>query len=119
TKLFPEAQFTGSFQHHNAVDIRVSPDNYLTPYNVVHLTADTMFLYGGGYGDKGGTGSFVAGVDPSTLSMVWSNQLVNTVAADEWDYPGVLSALSDGYLYVIYGYRLAKLDPRDGSVVAG
>jgi hypothetical protein len=119
TKLFSEANFNGSFEHDNVVNARVSSDDYLTPYNVIYLSAEAMFLYGGGYGDKGGTGAFVARVDPTTLSMVWSNQLINTVEANEWDYPGVISALKDGYLYVIYGYRLAKLDPRDGSVVAG
>src|SRR5437016_11941571 len=40
TKLFSQAEFTGSFQHHNVVDVRVSPDSYQTPYNIVHLTAD-------------------------------------------------------------------------------
>jgi hypothetical protein len=43
--------------------------------------------------------------------------LIDTNQTDEWNYPGVLSALRDGYLYQIYGYRLAKLDPRDGSVI--
>jgi len=118
TKLFPEANFNGSFNQDNVVNARVSPDDYLTLYNVVYLNAQAMFLYGGGYGDKGGTGAFVARVDPSTLSMVWSNQLVNTVEANEWDYPGVLSLLKDGYLYIIYGYRIAKLDPKNGSIVA-
>jgi hypothetical protein len=61
----------------------------------------------------------VARVDPTTLRTVWSNQLIDTVQTNEWDYPGVVSALRDGFLYVIYGYRLAKLDPRDGHVVGG
>src|SRR5262245_45468067 len=72
TKPFPEAKFTGSLNQDNVVEVRVSPDDYLTPYNVVNVSAEMMFLYGGGYGDQGGTGSFVAGVDPRTLSMVWS-----------------------------------------------
>lgn len=119
THLFSRANFDGSFARENLVSARVSPDDYLTPYNVIYLSADSMFVYGGGYGDKGGTGAFVARVDPTTLKSVWFNQLINTVETDEWDYPGVVSALHDGYLYVIYGYRLAKLDPRDGRVVAG
>ena len=44
-------------------------------------------------------------------TTVWFNQLINTVETNEWNYPGVLSALKDGFLYLIYGYRLAKLDP--------
>jgi hypothetical protein len=118
TKLFQQAQFNGSFVRSNVVKVRISRDDYLTPYNVVYRDAHSMFVYGGGFGDKGGIGSFVARVNPSTLRTVWFNQLINTVQADEWDYPGVVAILRNGYLYVIYGYRLAKLDPRDGHVVA-
>ena len=117
TKLFEQAHFTGSFAGDNTVDVRISPDVYPTPYNVVYLSRDSLFVYGGAYGDKGGTGSFVARVNPQTLETVWSNQLIDTVATGDWNYPGVLSALDDGYLYLIYGYRLAKLDPRDGRVL--
>lgn len=117
TKLFEQAHFTGSFAGDNAVDVRISPDVYPTPYNVVYRSGDSLFVFGGAYGDKGGTGSFVARVDPQTLQTVWFNQLINTVDTGEWNYPGVVSALDDGYLYLIYGYRLAKLDPRDGRVL--
>jgi len=118
TKLFEQAHFTGSFVRDNtAVDVRISPGEYPTPYNVVYLSGASLFIFGGAYGDKGGTGSFVARVNPQTLQTVWSNQLINTVETDEWNYPGVLSALQDGFLYLIYGYRLAKLDPRNGQVL--
>jgi hypothetical protein len=117
TKLFEHARFTGSFARANAVDVRISLDEYPTPYNVVYLSGDSLFVFGGAYGDRGGTGSFVARVDPQTLQTLWFNQLINTVETDEWNYPGVLSALQDGFLYLIYGYRLAKLDPQDGRVL--
>ena len=65
THLFSRANFDGSFARENLVSARVSPDDYLTPYNVIYLSADSMFVYGGGYGDKGGTGAFVARVDPT------------------------------------------------------
>jgi hypothetical protein len=117
TKLFEQAHFTGSFTRANSVGVRISLDDYPTPYNVVYLSRDSLFVFGGAYGDEGGTGTFVARVDPRTLQTVWFNQLINTVETDEWNYPGVLSALQDGLLYQIYGYRLAKLDPRDGRVL--
>jgi hypothetical protein len=116
TKVFAQAQFTGSFVRPNVVRARISRDEYLTPYNVVYRDAHSMFVYGGGFGDKQGTGSFVARVNPSTLKMVWFNQLINTVKTNEWDYPGVVAILRDGRLYLIYGYQLAKLDPRTGRV---
>ena len=64
-----------------------------------------------------GTGAFVARVDPATLETVWQTQLINTVKTGDWNYPGVLSALQDGYLYLIYGYHLAKIDPASGQVI--
>ena len=70
TKLFSRAHFTGSFTRDNAVDVRVSRDEYPTPYNVVYLSGDSLFIFGGAYGDRGGTGSFVARVDPQTLQTV-------------------------------------------------
>jgi hypothetical protein len=117
TKLFDQAQFTGSFAGGNMVTTRVAPDEFLTPYNVVYQTPDTLFVYGGGYGDKGGEGAFVARLDPTTLQTMWRTQLINTVQTNEWDYPGVVSMLQNGSLYAIYGYHLAKLDPSDGHVI--
>ncbi|MFL6246754.1 MAG: hypothetical protein ACJ74H_12060 [Thermoanaerobaculia bacterium] len=116
--LFPLAEFGGSFDDRNLVTTRSSSSAYPTPYNAVYLGPDQVFVYGGGYGDvEGGTGAFVAKVDPASLEPVWHTQLIDTNQTGEWNYPGVLSALRDGFLYQIYGYRLAKLDPRDGSVV--
>jgi hypothetical protein len=124
THLFAMANFNGSFERSNVVDVLSSVEPYLTPYNVVYRNASSMFLYGGGYGDEGGLGAFAARIDPQTLETVWFKQLVNTVAnpncntneLSDWNYPGVVGILKDGSLYVIYGYRLAKLDP-DGNVI--
>jgi hypothetical protein len=117
TKLFERAHFTGSFAGANTIEVNTSVEEYPTPYNIVYLNGNSLFIFGGAFGDRGGTGSFVARVDPRTLQTVWFNQLINTVETDEWNYPGVLSAGQDGFLYMIYGYRLAKLDPKDGRVV--
>jgi hypothetical protein len=120
TRLFEQANFTGSFNQPNVVDVLTSPENvYLTPYNVVYRNADSMFVYGGGYGDQGGMGAFVAKVDSNTLEKIWFKQLINidtTKSDSEWDYPGVVGMLKDGMLYVIYGYQLTKLD-RDGNEI--
>jgi hypothetical protein len=118
TKRFEHAHFAGVLAGANTVGVRVSPDAYPTPYNVVYLSRRSLFVFGGAYGgDPGATGSFVARVDPETLQTVWFNQLINTVESNEWNYPGVLSDLQDHLLYKIYGYRLAKLDPQDGRVL--
>lgn len=119
THLFEQAAFNGTFDGPNSVAMRNTIDTLPTPYNIVYLGPDSLFVYGGGYGDKGGTGAFVASLNPVTLETIWKNQLINTVETNEWDYPGVLSILEDGYLYLIYGYRIVKLDPADGSIVTG
>ena len=65
----------------------------------------------------GSIGAYVAKVNPKTLEPVWYNQLINTSVNGEWDYPGSMVILNDGYLYVSYGYRLAKLNPDTGKVL--
>src|SRR5215831_2862709 len=122
TRLFEQANFSGSFDRTNVVDVLTSPEDvYLTPYNVVYRNADSMFVYGGGYGDQGGMGAFVAKVDSNTLKKIWFKQLIHIDTSQpdsEWDYPGVVGMLKDGMLYVIYGYRLTKLDSTGGSIVS-
>jgi hypothetical protein len=122
TRLFEQAHFTGSFNRPNEVDVLTTPrrDVYLTPYNVVYKNAHSMFVYGGGFGDQGGMGAFVAKVDSTTLRRIWFKQLIHIdtrLSHSAWDYPGVVGMLDDGMLYVIYGAQLTKLDPRDGRIV--
>ena len=84
-----------------------------------YLNENEAFIQGGSYGDvEGSIGPFVAKVDPQTLAPVWYTQLRNTVEAEEWDYPGAMAIENDGYIYVVSGYRIFKVDPADGSVVA-
>ena len=118
THLFEKARFGGSYDGSNQVAIQTAPVTYPTGYNMAYLSSDDIFLYGGGYGNiANATGAFVAKLDPDTLKPIWSNQLINTAESGEWDYPGVMSILNDGFLYVIYGHRLAKLHPQDGIVI--
>lgn len=115
--VFPEATFGGSYAGNNSVEVQTSPMVYPSGYNMAYLDQDNIFIYGGGYGDEpGSVGSFVAKVDPTTLGPSWYNQLINTSINGEWDYPGSMGILQDGYIYVSYGYRLAKLN-RDGTII--
>src|SRR5215467_4234013 len=119
THLFEQARFGGSYGGNNQVAVRRAPAQYPTGYNIVYLCPDEIFVYGGGYGNVlNATGAFVAKVDPDTLKPIWFKQLINTAENGEWDYPGVVSLLDDGFLYLIFGYRLAKLDPKNGTVIA-
>lgn len=117
--VFPEAKFRGSYSGNNTVRTLSSTANYPSGYNMCYLDSKHAFIYGGGYGDAAGSiGAFVAKVNPKTLEPIWYNQLINTSINGEWDYPGSMGILEDGYLYVSYGYRLAKLNPYTGAVLA-
>ena len=35
----------------------------------------------------------------------------------EWDYPGAMAIENDGFIYVVSGYRIFKVDPANGKVV--
>ncbi len=116
--LFPDAKFAGSFRGNNQVITYSSTTLYPSGYNMCYEGCKNVFIYGGGYGDEPGSiGAFVAKVDPCTLEPIWYNQLINTSENGEWDYPGSMAILRDGYIYVIYGYRLSKIDPKTGITV--
>ncbi len=116
--LFPDAKFGGTFDGNNQVDTRSSNPIYPSGYNMAYLDCKNVFIYGGGYGDEPGSiGAFVAKVNPHTLEPIWYNQLINTAQNGEWDYPGSMAILKNGYIYVIYGYRLSKIDPKTGKTL--
>ena len=99
--------------------VRSAEGAYPSGYNMSYLNKNAAFIQGGSYGDvKNSIGPFVAKVDPETLAPVWYTQLVNTVQTGEWDYPGAMAIEKDGYIYVVSGYRIFKVDPANGQVVA-
>jgi hypothetical protein len=118
--VFSQATFGGSFTGPNQVKLQQSEDGaYPSGYNMSYLNENAAFIQGGSYGDvENSIGPFVAKVDPKTLKPVWFTQLVNTVETGEWDYPGGMAIQSDGSIYVVSGYRIFKVDAKDGSVVA-
>ncbi|MDP1879424.1 MAG: hypothetical protein Q8K60_00625 [Parachlamydiaceae bacterium] len=116
--LFPEAKFKGSFTGNNRVETLSSLAIYPSGYNMAYLDSKNAFIYGGGYGDEPGSiGAFVAKIDPHTLKPIWYNQLIDTNLNEEWDYPGSMGILKNGFIYVIYGYRLSKIDPKTGTIL--
>jgi hypothetical protein len=117
--VFSMASFGGSLVGPNIVDLVSSPSGtYPSGYNMSYLNANAAFIQGGSYGnDAGSIGPFVAKVDPKTLTRVWYTQLRNTVQAREWDYPGAMAIENDGFIYVVSGYRIYKVNPANGKVV--
>jgi hypothetical protein len=117
--VFSQAQFLGSLAGPNTVTaVKSSAGAYPSGYNMSYLNEHEAFIQGGSYGDvPGSIGPFVAKVDPETLATKWYTQLRNTVEANEWDYPGGMAIENDGYIYVVSGYRLYKVDAANGNVV--
>ena len=117
--VFSMARFGGSFDGRNTVDLtRSRTGAYPSGYNMSYLNANAAFIQGGSYGDvKNSIGPFVAKVNPKTLRPVWYTQLVNTVQTGEWDYPGGMAIENNGFIYVVSGYRIFKVDPTNGKVV--
>lgn len=77
-----------------------------------------LYLIHGSLAFKGFDGARVTRVDTHAWRTVWTTRLIDTAATREWNYPGGVGAHADGFIYAIYGYRLARLDPATGEVVA-
>jgi hypothetical protein len=118
--VFAKARFGGSFNRPNRVYlVSSSKGAYPSGYNTSYLNRKAAFIQGGSYGDvENSIGPFVAKFDPTTLEPVWYTQLVNTVETGEWDYPGAMAIMNDGFIYVVSGYRIFKVNPANGNVVA-
>lgn len=79
---------------------------------------EELFLLHGSLAFKGHDGARVTKVDTRTWRTAWTSRLIDTAATGEWNYPGSVLAHADGFLYAIYGYRVARLDPKTGDVLA-
>lgn len=100
------------------VQVRSAIGDYPSPYNLVTRARDELFVYGGAYGDQpNARGSYVARLDPATLSPIWRTPLIDAKAEGRWNYPGVIATHRNGYIYAIFGDQMAKLDPATGRVV--
>src|SRR3954471_11942263 len=97
--VFAEATFGGLFDGPNRVSLIPSARGaYPSGYNTSYLNPNAAFIQGGSYGDgENSIGRFVAKFDPKTLKPVWYRQLVNTVETGEWDYPGAMAIMNDGF----------------------
>jgi hypothetical protein len=117
--VFSQAEFLGSHNGRNTVaEVRSRELAYPSGYNMSYLNENEAFIQGGSYGNlPGSIGPFVAKVNPQTLEHVWFKLLRNTKEAGEWDYPGAMAIMNDGYIYVVSGYRIYKVNPDDGSLV--
>lgn len=121
--VFSQAEFLGSFHQPNRVEEVRSPDGvYPSGYNMSYLNEHAAFIQGGSYGGiPPSIGPFVARINPRTLETVWKNQLtINDTAAGgngDWNYPGGMAIMNDGFIYVVSGYFIYKVNPVTGATV--
>ena len=76
-----------------------------------------LFLYNGAVAFDRLGGARITRVDTAALRVAWTRQLSDTRATGEWNYPGSVGVLSDGYVYAAYGFRLSRLHPETGEVL--
>lgn len=87
-------------------------------YNLATGEMGELFVIGGVTRSGGGApGPFVAKINSSDMSIAWRTALLDSKALREWNYPGVVGVHANGYVYAVYGYRLAKLDRTTGSIL--
>ncbi|WP_145734842.1 hypothetical protein [Nitrospirillum pindoramense] len=113
------AQLTGTARA--KVAVRLAPGHYPNPYNIVTRERGELFIYGGYVGDKPESdddneeaGSYVARLDADTLEERWRVHF-KVPFEHYFDWPGVLGVHGNGFLYVVTGAKLAKIDPATGA----
>lgn len=127
--VFPYATYGAKVGRFGALaGVETSAEYFPTVYNAVTQSIDDLFIFGGTYGNKNDTldprgrvtGPFVASLNPVDLTRRWQTSLwdINIDVSGQWDYPGVMGTLSDGFLYAAAGFQLFKLNPVTGVVVA-
>ncbi len=95
-------------------------------YNIATRDREEIFVLGGVTGptewceensDKCATGAYVAKVNAHTLQVEWRKPIYDAKANGDWDYPGAIGVHGNGYVYVVNGYRIYKIDPASGDVL--
>ena len=101
------------------VDVQVA-ENLPGIWNIATRTAGELVVLAGALGaNTGGMGGpFVAMLDADSLRERWRTRLLPPDSRDEWNYPGSMGIHANGHIYVVFGYRLAKLDAKTGRIVA-
>jgi haloalkane dehalogenase len=114
------ADFAGSMSDPslNVVSNRLFEGTFPSPYNIVTREADEMYLFGGTNGeDDASTGPYVVKFDTSDGTVVWHVSLRNMRELGEFMWPGVITAHGNGFLYVVAGTNLWKLDTETGGIL--
>jgi hypothetical protein len=77
-----------------------------------------VFALGGVLGDVASAAPYVARLDQRTRRQLWRTPLPMVEGQRVWNYPGGIGIHANGFVYVAYAARMAKLDPVSGKVLA-
>src|SRR5262245_44045907 len=101
--VFPQAEFRGSYNGRNTVlEQHSRPFLFPSVYSNSYLDENNIFIQGGRYGQL--TNSivpFVAKINPYTLDYDWFTLLRNTREYNEFNYPGAMAIMNDGFIYAV------------------
>lgn len=95
-------------------------------YNIVTRNRNELFALGGATlstetctadDDSCATGPYAAKIDAHFLEILWKTQIHDAKKEGDWDYPGVIGVHGNGYVYLVNGYHMAKIDPVNGTIL--
>lgn len=104
-----------------AIEVEVQlAENLPGIWNLATRGPGELVVLAGALGANTGSagGPFVAMLDADSLREQWRTRLLPPGTTGEWNYPGSVGIPANGFLYALFGYRLAKLDAASGRVLA-
>lgn len=114
THLFPyacsPAEIIGT-QEKPLVKIITSTDKFNHAYNTVTREHNELFVYYD-YTHR----PSVAKIDADTMETLWRTILFENLDG-EWGYFGTMGVHGNGYLYVVSGYFVVKIDAESGDII--
>lgn len=101
------------------VEVKVA-ENLPGIWNIATRGPGELVVLAGSLGTNTGSagGPFVAMLDAHSLRERWRTRLLPPGTQGEWNYPGSIGIHTNGHLYALFGYRLAKLDALTGRILA-
>ncbi len=77
-----------------------------------------LFVLHGSLALRGFDGAQLSRVDLGSWRVAWTTRLLDTRTTGDWSYPGAVGAHADGFLYVLWSYHAARVDPATGEILA-
>jgi len=85
-------------------------------YNIVTREPNELFILAGVIAESNTQGRpAIIKLDPGGMNKIWRAPLHWT--NDEWLYPGAVGAHANGFVYVVQGSRIYKVDSRTGEIL--